>query len=466
MILTVQFRLTTKAALETPLSCEQLKRRHQAAWWRTRRALPVVGVVFPTLDQAAFELHQTAEDAKRWAAQTCPVAENTTVTDVYLALARHATDTLTSMTLVVDPVRGPRGCVSNISHTLMSLDVFTIMQEFMHQLAHPDTELGIDGIFSPETASNTISRLPQSLSHAYSLRHQPTPQELQEAVAMQERSQERWARSSIGIPLQKDYQHRPSRIHNQSVTFEPSEAKAAFAFLKQSGVSLTAAFFACMTSGIAHAFPETNSSAELDGAHLVFSANGRRFLPLAASNGQGPVTMPIIPGSMWIDAKDVNLRPTSPQGLLRLARVVEQAQNQDLTSPHLIGVLDQAAPALAKALEDVHNLPDGPPLPAVGRPTLTSQGQFADLQKRVPGAGARDATEMDGPDPIRMVDFNTGGRNTDPNVCFALNSFRDELRFNLLFDEKFFDLHDVLHMGCTVSRLFRRLVGLETVARL
>ena len=63
-----------------------------------------------------------------------------------------------------------------------------------------------------------------------------------------------------------------------------------------------------------------------------------------------------------------------------------------------------------------------------------------------------------------MADFNTGGRSTDPSVCFALNSFRDELRFNLLFDEKFFDQHDVMHMAYVVARLFRRLVGLEPVA--
>lgn len=461
MILTVQFQLTMKTTLETPLSCEQLRRRHQAAWWRTRRALPVVGVGYPTLDQATIELHQTADDAKQWAAQTCLVADNTTVSDVYLARSRTQTDALTTMTLVVDPIRGPRGYVLNMSHTLMSLDIFKIIQEFMFQLARPENELGIDAIFSRETTSNTTSRLPQSLSHAYALRHQPTPQDLQEAFALHQRSQERWSRSTVGIPLHPDHQHRPNRIHNKTITFEPSEAKTAFRFLKQSGVSLTAAFFACMTSGIAHSFPSTNASP--DGAHLLFSGNGRRFVPVTASNGQGPITMPVLPASMWIEDKDVNLRPTSPQGLLRLARVIDEAQNQDLASPHIIAVWDQMGPALAKALEDAYNLPGGPPPPpSVGRPTLTSQGQFkCDLDNRTTTTGT-DTTG--GADRIRMADFNTGGRSTDPSVCFALNSFRDELRFNLLFDEKFFDQHDVMHMAYVVARLFRRLVGLEPVA--
>lgn len=453
--------------LETPLSCEQLKRRHQAAWWRTRRALPVVGVAYPTLDQAAIELHQTADDARRWTAQTCLVADNTTVSDVYLARSRTQTEALTTMTLVVDPIRGARGCVLNMSHTLMSLDIFKILQEFMLQLARPENELGIDAVFSPETPSNTTSRLPQSLSHAYALRHQPAPHDLQEAFATHQRSQERWSRPTIGIPLHPDHQHRPSRIHNKTITFEPSEAKTAFRFLKQSGVSLTAAFFACMTSGIAHSFPSTNAYPE--GAHLLFSGNGRRFIPVTASNGQGPISMPIIPASMWIDEKDVNLRPTSPRGLLRLAHAIEEAQNQDLASPHIIAVWDQMGPALAKALEDAYSVPGGPPPPSVGRPTLTSQGQFnCDLGNRTTttttATGSEASPGETETDRIRMSDFNSGGRSTDPSVCFALNSFRDELRFNLLFDEKFFDQHDVMHMAYVVARLCRRLVGLEPVA--
>jgi hypothetical protein len=64
-------------------------------------------------------------------------------------------------------------------------------------------------------------------------------------------------------------------------------------------------------------------------------------------------------------------------------------------------------------------------------------------------------------DAVRMTDFNTGGRTTDPTVCFALNSFRDQLRFNMLFDEKFFDVTEVMLLGHEVAGMFRRLVGLD-----
>ncbi|KAL4918415.1 hypothetical protein BDW62DRAFT_200795 [Aspergillus aurantiobrunneus] len=450
------FQLSFKATLESPLTCEQLKRRHQAAWWRTRRNFPVVGVVFPVLDQASFELQDTAASAQRWASQTCLIATDTTVDDVQLARSRQATDTQT-MTLVVDPIRGARGCVLHLSHVLVDVGMHSILQDFIFQLARPDTELGIDAVFTPESPSNTLPRLPRSLSHAYESHYQPTPQDLQHAFTMHQRAQDRWARSSVGIPLHPNSHSRPSRIHNKTVVFEPAESRAAFHFLKKTGITLTAAFFACMTAGIAHLFPAPNSP---DGAHLCFSANGRRYLDLAARNGHGPVSMPILPVSMWVDAKDVNLRPTSQRGLVKLARAIEEAQAEDLASPHIIPVFDQLAPALAKAIEDAHNLPGGPPpSPPIGRPTLTSQGQLANELD-----GQRATASRPGEDPIRISNLNTGGRSTDPSVCFALNSFRDELRFNMLFDERFFDQYDVMLLGHTVARLFRRLVGEEGMA--
>ncbi|KAL4786974.1 hypothetical protein BJX76DRAFT_345832 [Aspergillus varians] len=464
------------AELETALTCEQLKRRHHAAWWRTRRILPVVGVSFPSLDQGSFDLHATPEDAKQWAAQSCLVATNTTVSDVYLARSRQPSQALT-MTLVVDPIRGARGCVLNMSHTLIHNDILRVVEEFIFQLARPDTERGIDAVFVPETVANTITRLPQSLSNAYSLHHhQPAQQDLQHAFAIHQRAQDRWTRSSIGIPLHPNHTNRPSRIHNKTIAFEPTEARAAFTFLKQTGTTLTASFFACMTSAIAHAFPsspdDNNAPA---GAHLLFSANGHRYLPPSARNGQGPIAMPILPGGMWLDARDTNLHPTTQPGLLRLARAIEKAQNQDLTSPHIIAVFDQLAPSMASAIAAAHTSREGPPPPPpIGRPTLTSQGRL-DLDKARHGSSPSSSSlnppsEADadaataGSAAIRITDFNSGGRTTDPTVCFALNSFRDELRFNLLFDERFFDQHDVVSLGFMVARLFRRLIGVGVAA--
>ncbi|KAL4943079.1 hypothetical protein BDV06DRAFT_235023 [Aspergillus oleicola] len=447
------FQLSMKSTIESSLSSEELKRRHQAAWWRTRHIMPVVGVDFPTLDTASFKLIDTLEGAKKWTEQSSVIATNTTVDDVYLARSRSNQSSLT-MTLVVDPIRGSRGCVLSMSHTLISTNMYRIFQEYIFQLARPDTALGLSKVFAPETARDITPRLPQSLSHAYNLKHQPTPSALQNAFASHQRAQERWARSSVGIPLHPDYKSRPTRIHNKTIPFEPWESVAAFKFLKQAGVSLTAAFTACMTSAIAHMYPAQNANPE--GAHLLFSANGRRYVNCEERPGFGPVSMPIIPASTWVGAEEVDLRPTSQKGLLRLASAIERAQNADLESPHIIAVFDQIAPDLVKALSDAQSLPDGPPPPpSMGRPTLTSQGQFSNELDKL--ASAR------GTDQVRMTDFNSGGRSTDPSVCFALNSFRDELRFNMLFDEKFFPQGDVSLLGQVVARLFRRVVGVDEV---
>ncbi|KAJ5203623.1 uncharacterized protein N7498_004502 [Penicillium cinerascens] len=159
------------ALLETSLTCEQFKRRDQVAWWRTRPLRPVVGIILH-LDKATFELRVTAEAARRWAAQTCEVATNTTVSDVFLARSRQPLDAPT-MALVGDCARGVRGCVIKISHTLVSHEDFRILQEYMTQRARPDSELGIDAVFSPDITSEIKPRLPWSLCHAYSLQHNP-----------------------------------------------------------------------------------------------------------------------------------------------------------------------------------------------------------------------------------------------------------------------------------------------------
>ncbi|KAL4746983.1 hypothetical protein BDW72DRAFT_197194 [Aspergillus terricola var. indicus] len=475
------FQLTVNSSIESPLTNAQLRRRHHAAWYRTRLIHPVIGVEFPALSHASYALHHTAREAEQWASRTCIVETNTTINDVHLARSREKASRI-SMTLVLDPIRGPRGCVLNMSHTLISVDIFLIMQEFIAQLARPDADAGIAGIFSPEaeTMHAIIPRLPQSLGHVYShphtggaSQHQPTPQDLQDALDTYQRAQDRWTRSSIGIPLHPDHATRRRAIQNKTISFEPAESRAAFKFLKQAGVSLTAAFFASMTAAIAqryHAPTSTSASAsasgsqdedfelEPEGAHLLFSAHGRRWLDTSAANGRGPVTMPIIPSSAWVSAKDVNLRPRSQRGLLKLAAAIDVAQNEDIASPDIIPVFDQLAPELVAALANAHNPPSSPPPPpGRGRPTLTSQGQFSNSRDRHRAMGLHG----DEAGTVRMTDFNTGGRTTDPTVCFALNSFRDQLRFNMLFDEKFFDVTEVMLLGHEVAGMFRRLVGLD-----
>ncbi|KAL3431936.1 hypothetical protein BDV09DRAFT_198208 [Aspergillus tetrazonus] len=477
------FQLTVQSSIETPLTNAQLRRRHHAAWHRTRLVHPVIGVEFPALSHASYALHHTAKEAEHWASRTCIVETGTTINDVYLARSREKASRI-SMTLVLDPIRGSRGCVLNMSHTLISVDIFLIMQEFIAQLSYPDAETGVAGVFSPEaeTMHAIIPRLPQSLSHVYSHPHsgglsqrQPTPQDLQDALDTYQRTQDRWSRSSIGIPLHPNHAIRRRAIHNKTISFEPAESRAAFKFLKQAGVSLTAAFFASMTAAIAQRYPyrapslaadsvptsgpqNVEPELEPEGAHLLFSAHGRRWLDTSAANGRGPVTMPIIPSSAWVSAKEVDLCPRTQQGLLKLAAAIDVAQNEDITSPHIIPVFDQLAPELATALANAHTPPSSPPPPpGRGRPTLTSQGQFSNGRDRQRAMGIHG----DEADAVRMTDFNTGGRTTDPTVCFALNSFRDQLRFNMLFDEKFFDVTEVMLLGHEVAGMFRRLVGLD-----
>lgn len=403
---------------------------------------PVIGVDFD-LKNVSFTPQTTLEAAKKWAAHTAPVATKTTVHDVYLAASRKPSDA-TTMTLVVDPARNARGYVLNLSHTLASQAGYEIMQEYMTQLALTDSELGLDAIFTPETVAGARPRLPQSLCHAYARHYQPTPQDLQEVMRNQEEAQARWARSSVGIPVHPDWQNRPSRIHTKVLTFEPWETLAARKCLKQMRLTLTTAFFACITSAIANTFP----TGEEEGAHLLFSGNARRWLDFDG-DGQGPVTMGIIPGGMWIDGREANVRATDKQGLIRLAKAIERAQDRDFASPHIIALWDQMAPALAQAM-GAPQVPAATPM--IGRPTLTSQGIFDDNRVAKPGV-----------DAMRMADCNSGGRNTDPGVCFAMNSFRGELRYNLLFDEKYFVQDDIMQLAYRVSGLFRRLTAEEPV---
>jgi hypothetical protein len=436
-----QFQLVSRATFDTPLTCEQLKKRCHAAWWRTRRAQPVVGVNLD-MEQAYFEPHNTAEAAKRWAAQTCVVATKTTVEEVAESRIRQKL-TVPTMTLIVDPSRGARGCVLNVSHTLISLGLYDLTHEFICQLARPENERGIDAIFTPDFLLDITPRLPQSLSHAYSRLHQPTPEDLQAAMQIVQRAAARYSRSSIGIPLHPNWKNRPAKMQNKTIAFEPAEARAAFKCFKQMGITLTNAFFACMTSATA----QTYSQGTEEGAHLLFSGNGRRFVDVAG-DGNGPVTMAILPGGLWVNSSEADFRANDKESLGKLSKAIGHASGEDLASPHIISLYEQMAPDLVKAMAN-------PQEPAsTARLTLTSQGNFG-VQP----------VESAGSDPMRMSNFNSGGRSTDPGVCFALISFRDELRFNLFFDERYFAHEDVLKLGHSVAGLFRTFIPEEEPTR-
>ncbi|KAJ5875989.1 uncharacterized protein N7529_001573 [Penicillium soppii] len=434
------FQLVIQASIDTPLTCEQLKKRSPAAWWRTRRAQPIIALDID-MEQASFAPHNTSEAAKRWASQSCFVATNTSVEEVANTLIRTPSN-LSSMTLIVDPARGPRGCILNISHTLISLSVYDILHEFITQLSNPENERGIDAIFSPDFLLDITPRLPQSLSHAYSRIHNPSPEDLQAAMAVIQRSQARFARSTIGVPIHADWKNRPSNMHNERIAFEPSESRAAFKCFKKLGITLSTAFFACMTSAAAQMFGKGDE----EGAHLLFSGNGRRWVDLGG-DGHGPVLMSILPGGLWVEGSDVDIRAKDQDGLAALAKAIGHAQAEDLVSPHIIALYDQMAPALVKGMAEPVD-----PAP-LARLTLTSQGIFG---------GGR---ELEVLDPIRMSTFLTGGRCSE-GLCFALSSFKGELLFNMLFDERFFVPDELMQFGHAVAGLFKKFVGDEMQAKL
>jgi len=196
-----------------------------------------------------------------------------------------------------------------------------------------------------------------------------------------------------------------------------------------------------MTSATAQVFGQGDE----EGAHLLFSGNGRRWIDLAG-DGHGPITMGILPGGLWVEASDADLRAKDKEGLVNLAKAIGVAQEEDLASPHIMALFDQMAPTLVKGMAEPFEAP------AIARPTLTSQGAFT-------------RHLIEGGDPIRMTQFNLGGRSTDPGVCFALSSFKDELRYNLLFDERFFVQDDVVQLGYAVAGLFRTLLVEEEPRR-
>ncbi|KAM3513800.1 hypothetical protein MY11210_002525 [Beauveria gryllotalpidicola] len=438
------FQLNILGEFETRIPKDELRKRCQTAWWLTRQTLPLIGVTLG-LEQAFFKLIHSVDDAKLWISETCRFENNVTCEEVLLKQCRQASD-VTKLTVILEPSSGRLGCVLNISHTLTSLDVYQTIDSFVSNLSARECDVDLEQTFCPETAT-LATRLPQSLGQAYANQHPAaiTEAEREEARRIYEHAQERWKRSSIGIPIHPGHRTRPSLIHNEQVIFSAAEVKAAFAAAKMQGVTITAMFFACITAGIKARYSDGSE----DGAHLVFSGNGQRWLDIRASDSQAPVGMSILPGALWLDQADIDVGEVKPRDVLDMARKIQTLQNQDLVSKHIIAVYDELAPtAFQMAMESRHQ---PPAVAGVCRPTLTSQGEFAKQQK----SAARVSNDAGAP-KAKLVHFRTGGRNTDSSVCFALYSFRGDMRCNMLFDEKFFDRDEVVGLMETIMILFRR----------
>lgn len=430
------------------MTSEELQKRYHAAWWLARQKFPLIGVSLGT-QKAFFDPITTIDAAQQWASETCVIEGNTTGEALFLSLCRQVSDS-TKLAIVLDPIHGSRACVLNISHTILSLGGYTILSAFLTYMTDDECQYGLGNVFAPEDGELLIQKLPQSLSNAYSSQiAPPTEAQRRNATLIQHKAQERWSRTSIGIPIHSQYKARPSLIQNKQIRFEAAEFQAVLAIAKRENVTITAIFFACIVAGIHHRYGTGNE----DGAHLIFSGNARRWLDTEGQNGQPPVALSIVPGAMWLDKACLTFGLNESSSLLSLAKSIQAAQDEDFASEHIIGVYDELAPLAAKATWDAQN---GPLLvPAACRPTLTSQGPF----------GQRDPMKLPSHDRsqsiMRVSNFRTGGRNTEPSVCFALYSFNRELRCNLLFDEQFFDQDEVMQLMHVIAGAFRRMIALS-----
>ena len=115
--------------------------------------------------------------------------------------------------------------------------------------------------------------------------------------------------------------------------------------LKRHKLTLTSAFYACICSAIAQA----HATGHEEGAHLLFSAHARRWVPTDGEGGTPPVTMAIVPGGAWISADKEELCAKDQAGLISLAHKIAAAQDVDLASPHVLGIMDGLADAALAA---------------------------------------------------------------------------------------------------------------------
>lgn len=128
-------------------------------------------------------------------------------------------------------------------------------------------------------------------------------------------------------------------MRNLKFVLDAQETKAITQTLKRLQLTLTSAFYACICAAIA----QLRSPGGEEGAHLLFSASVKRWLPTEGENGSAPIPMGIVPGGAWIDANEQEFRAKDLDGLIILARKITNAQEEDITSPHILNFYDEMA---------------------------------------------------------------------------------------------------------------------------
>lgn len=159
---------------------------------------------------------------------------------------------------------------------------------------------------------------------------------------------------SIGVPVHPQWRQRPSRAHNVLFTISEAESKIARKAMKALDLNMTTAFFACITSAIAQLY----SKGDEDGAHCLFSAHGQRWFECFGRDGKAPVTMAIVPGGAWLDAKEVNLKANDKESLSILGKAIAWEMIQDVDCPHVLGAIDR----MTDMIRDNTDAPERPEL--------------------------------------------------------------------------------------------------------
>ena len=223
-----QYQLTFSTSVSTNLSASQLEQRLHAAWFRVRQVHPVVGVslVSPegALSHAAFHALQTAEEAARWAEQTCTiVGDGRSVQDVAHACKQHALSLpgkQAALYLISAPRIGPMGFVLNCSHVLSGHHALQVLETIAAEIAKDECDRGLSHNFWREELHITRDRLPISSARAYEEKFPPADRDTDEAWRIQAAAAERYTRVSFTVREQMQRQAHlalalPLRIRKQ-----------------------------------------------------------------------------------------------------------------------------------------------------------------------------------------------------------------------------------------------------------
>ncbi|CDR88152.1 uncharacterized protein SPSC_03738 [Sporisorium scitamineum] len=478
---------------DTSIEAASLERRFPAAVWLARTLLPELGIstisstTTPNdvdLDHAAFRAITNLDQALEWLNDSAFVVHGAhTYQEVCEKTSNERIEPAGKhfrAYLVLDPKSGPAAFILNVSHVLNGHRMLYQAQNILQSLLHPGFSSGSDvgsdstahaqvelvrAVFQPEDLKRLLSRLPQSLSHAYKSRFQPGPEHLNIGSQKLTERMENEAKPTIGIsgfgqaPRGLRDSDRP--MVNLRRSFTRKEQESFRIHCKRNKATISSYVYAAIVKSIdqvAAAVENRGDAKVKQGAHLTFPAHASRWLPEETANhAPSVVTMAIAPASVYLSPEDVNPSRGSVaeasshvaqvQDTFRLARILGVKQNEYLKSPHVLSFLDTLGQAGAQGIKtNAQALDEGNAASSSGRsfstPTLTSQGIF-DIAKDYPLESTDKNVSSAAPTRpfhwLQLIDVVQYGRATSPSVCFSLYSFDGKLNLMVHFDERRFD---------------------------